>query len=164
MIWVAELEVMLVAAVPPKVTAVAPERSVPVMVTCVPPAAGPEVGEREVMAGGDGMVLFTQEPDQQPETWDVAVILPEVLKLTGNRLRAAIISPDLARKEKARFGITRWPSLVFVRDGGYVGVIEGMRNWDEYAREISEMLEKPVGRAPSVGIPVMSADEPSACH
>ncbi len=120
--------------------------------------------EAFVMEGGDGMVLFTQEPDQQPETWDVAVILPEVLKLTGDRLRAAIISPDLARKEKARFGITRWPSLVFVRDGGYVGVIEGMRNWDEYAREIAEMLEKPIGRAPSIGIPVLSADAPSACH
>jgi hydrogenase-1 operon protein HyaE len=120
--------------------------------------------EAFVMEGGDGMVLFTQEPDQQPETWDVAVILPEVLKLTGNRLRAAIISPDLARKEKTRYGITRWPSLVIVRDGGYVGVIEGMRNWDEYAREIAEMLEKPIGRAPSIGIPVMSTDAPSACH
>ncbi len=120
--------------------------------------------EAFVMAGGDGMVLFTQEPDQQPETWDVAVILPEVLKLTGDRLRAAIISPDLARKEKARYGITRWPSLVFVRDGGYVGVIDGMRNWEEYTREIAEMLNKPVGRAPSIGIPVVSTDEPSACH
>ena len=120
--------------------------------------------EAFVMSGGDGMVLFAQEPDQQPETWDVAVILPEVLKLTGTRLRAGIISPDLARKEKARFGITRWPSLVFVRDGGYVGVIEGMRNWDEYVREIAAMLEKPVGRPPSVGIPVMPVGESSACH
>lgn len=120
--------------------------------------------ESFVMAGGDGMVLFTQEPDQQPETWDVAVILPEVLKLTGNRLRAAIISPDLARKEKARYGITRWPSLVFVRDGGYVGAIDGMRNWEEYAREIAEMLDKPIGRAPSIGIPVMATGEVDACH
>lgn len=120
--------------------------------------------EAFVMAGGDGMVLFTQEPDQQPETWDVAVILPEVLKFSGDRLRAAIISPDLARKEKARYGITRWPALVFVRDGGYVGAIEGMRNWDEYTREIPEMLQKPVGRAPSIGIPVTSAGESPACH
>lgn len=119
--------------------------------------------ESFVMAGGDGMVLFTQEPDQQPETWDVAVILPEVLKLTGDRLRAAIISPDLARKEKARFGITRWPSLVFVRDGEYVGVIDGMRNWEEYTREIAGMLNRPAGRAPSVGIPVTAAGAPS-CH
>lgn len=117
-----------------------------------------------VATAGDGMVLFTQEPDQQPETWDVAVILPEVLKFTGARLRAGIISPDLARKEKARYGIARWPSLVFVRDGGYVGVIDGMRNWDEYTREIAEMLDKPIGRAPSIGIPVISTGEPSACH
>lgn len=120
--------------------------------------------ESFVMAGGDGMVLFTQEPDQQPETWDVAVILPEVLKMTGDRLRAAIISPELARQEKARFGITRWPALVFVRDGGYVGAIEGMRDWQEYAREISAMLDKPVGRAPSVGIPVMAAGAAPSCH
>ncbi|MBY0575805.1 MAG: hydrogenase [Gallionellaceae bacterium] len=120
--------------------------------------------EAFVMEGGDGMVLFTQEPDQQPETWDVAVILPELLKLFGNRLRAGIISPDLAREEKARYGITRWPSLVFVRDGGYVGVIDGMRNWDEYTREIVGMLEKPIGRAPSIGIPVISTGGNSACH
>jgi hydrogenase-1 operon protein HyaE len=120
--------------------------------------------ESFVMAGGDGMVLFTQEPDQQPETWDVAVILPEVLKLTGDRLRAAVISPELARLEKARFGITRWPALVFVRDGGYVGAIEGMRNWEEYTREIAAMLDKPVGRAPSVGIPVMAVGGATACH
>lgn len=120
--------------------------------------------EAFVAAEGDGMVLFTQEPDQQPETWDVAVILPEVLKLTGKRLRAGIIAPDLARREKARYGITRWPSLVFVRDGGYVGVIDGMRDWDEYMREITAMLEQPVRRAPTVGIPVLSASEPPACH
>jgi hydrogenase-1 operon protein HyaE len=120
--------------------------------------------EAFVMAGGDGMVLFTQEADQQPETWDVAVILPEVLKQFGDRLRAAIISPEQARKEKARFGITRWPTLVFVRDGGYVGAIEGMRNWDEYTREIAEMLAKPIGRAPSVGIPVTASAAGDACH
>jgi hydrogenase-1 operon protein HyaE len=120
--------------------------------------------ESFIAAAGDGMVLFTQEPDQQPETWDVAVILPEVLKQTGDRLRAVIVTPDLARKEKARFGITRWPSLVFVRDGEYVGAIDGMRNWDEYQREIAAMLNKPTGRAPSVGIPVMTAGASSSCH
>lgn len=119
--------------------------------------------EAFVMQGSDGMVLFTQEPDQQPETWDVAVILPEVLKRFGDRLRAGIVSPELARQQKARFGITRWPALVFVRDGGYVGAIEGMRDWQEYAREIAAMLEKPVGRAPSVGIPVTAAGGAPSC-
>ena len=50
-IWVAELTVKLVAAVPPKDTAVAPVKLVPVIVTCVPPASGPEAGLRPVTVG-----------------------------------------------------------------------------------------------------------------
>ena len=51
-IEVAELTVKLVAAAAPKVTAVAPEKPEPVMVTVVPPATGPDVGEIEVTVGG----------------------------------------------------------------------------------------------------------------
>ena len=40
-----------VAAVPPMVTPVAPVRLVPVMVTLVPPAVLPEVGEMDVTVG-----------------------------------------------------------------------------------------------------------------
>ena len=50
-IWVAELTVKPVAAVPPNVTAVAPEKFVPVMITVVPPVDGPAVGEIEVTVG-----------------------------------------------------------------------------------------------------------------
>ncbi len=49
-IWVAELTAKL-AAVPPKVTEVAPVRLVPVMTTEVPPAVGPLVGLRPEMLG-----------------------------------------------------------------------------------------------------------------
>jgi hypothetical protein len=41
----------LVAATPPKSTLVAPLRLVPLMVTLVPPAVGPDVGEMEVTVG-----------------------------------------------------------------------------------------------------------------
>ena len=50
-IWVAELTVKLAAAVAPNVTAVAPVKFVPVIVTVVPPAIGPEVGEIDVTVG-----------------------------------------------------------------------------------------------------------------
>jgi hypothetical protein len=50
-IWVPELTVKLVAAVPPNTTAVAPPRLNPVMVTEVPPATGPADGVRSVMLG-----------------------------------------------------------------------------------------------------------------
>ena len=51
LIEVAELTVKPVAGVAPKLTAVAPVNPVPVMVTEVPPAPGPDVGEIEVTAG-----------------------------------------------------------------------------------------------------------------
>ena len=43
-IWVALLTVNEAAGLPPKLTAVAPVRLVPVIVTLVPPAVGPEAG------------------------------------------------------------------------------------------------------------------------
>ena len=51
MISVAETTVKLVAATVPKTTLVAPVKLVPVMVTVVPPAGGPEVGETAVTVG-----------------------------------------------------------------------------------------------------------------
>ncbi len=50
-IWVLLMTVTPVAAVAPKVTAVVPEKLVPVMVTLVPPPIGPAVGEMEVTVG-----------------------------------------------------------------------------------------------------------------
>ena len=47
-----EFTVNDVAGVEPKATAVAPLRSVPVMVTAVPPLVGPESGLTPVTAGG----------------------------------------------------------------------------------------------------------------
>ena len=43
---------VMVAAVPPKLTPVAPDRPVPVMVTLVPPAVLPLFGETPVTTGG----------------------------------------------------------------------------------------------------------------
>jgi hypothetical protein len=43
--------VKLVAAEPPKLAADAPVRFIPVMVTDVPPAVVPEVGDIDVMVG-----------------------------------------------------------------------------------------------------------------
>ena len=50
-ICVAELTMKPVAAVAPKVTAVAPLKLVPVMVTLVPPPVGPPVGLKAVTVG-----------------------------------------------------------------------------------------------------------------
>ena len=51
-ISVAETTTQAVAVDPPKLTSVAPVRSVPVIVTLLPPAVGPLDGETPVIAGG----------------------------------------------------------------------------------------------------------------
>ena len=53
MIWVALLTVKEAAALLPKLTAVAPEKLVPVMVTLVPPDVGPVFGLTLVTVGAD---------------------------------------------------------------------------------------------------------------
>ncbi len=50
-IWVGESTVNAVAGVVPKSTAVAVSKWVPVMVTLVPPVAGPDAGVKLVMVG-----------------------------------------------------------------------------------------------------------------
>jgi hypothetical protein len=51
-IWVSLSSVKLLAAVDPNLTAVAPLNALPVIVTVVPPAVGPEEGLMLVTAGG----------------------------------------------------------------------------------------------------------------
>ncbi len=111
---------------------------------------------------GDRLVLFAEDPAKFPETWDVAVVLPEVVKPLAGRISAAVLSIEAARRVATRYGIKLWPALVFLRGGEYVDVLEGMKNWDTFAREVPAMLTKPVSRAPSIGIAVNSIGG-SAC-
>ena len=53
---------LMVAAVPPKVTLVAPARFVPVIFTNVPPVVGPDAGEMPVMVGTMYVYEIVAEP------------------------------------------------------------------------------------------------------
>lgn len=114
-------------------------------------------------AHGDSVTLLTDAPLRCPEAWDLAVVFPELLRCFPGRLRAAVADPAVSAGIVARFAITRLPALLFQRDGGYVGVLEGMRDWQGFAAAFGRMLEQPVSRAPGVGIPVRSAQS-SSCH
>lgn len=103
---------------------------------------------------GDGVVLLTEEPDKVPESWDLAVIFPSLLATTAIQPRAAVSRPEHARSLLIRFGVQRMPALLFLSDGAYVGVIEGLRDWNELVGEYQAMLLKPVSRARTIGIAV----------
>lgn len=114
-------------------------------------------------AAGDGVVLLTEEPDKVAESWDLAVIFPDLLAAAGVKQRAGVLRPEQARSLQSRFGINRMPALLFVRDGAYVGTIEGLRDWNELVAECMAMSQKPASRAPSIGIAVTTSTS-SGCH
>jgi hydrogenase-1 operon protein HyaE len=113
-------------------------------------------------AAGDGVIFCGGDPVQHSECLDVAVVLPELLRAFPGRLRAGVAGRELEPALQARFGINRWPSLVFVRAGAYVGTLAGMQDWPVYLARVEDLLAGPVCRPPSIGVAI--GVEPTRCH
>jgi hydrogenase-1 operon protein HyaE len=112
---------------------------------------------------GHVVLLFTEDPVRYKETLDLAVILPEIARAFPQRFAVGVLFPEAARSHAAKYGFRRWPALVMLKDGGYVGAIDGLRNWDEYLQETAALLLAPVTRPPSVGIAVAGPGAGDGC-
>ncbi|MCE1244890.1 hypothetical protein [Oryzomicrobium sp.] len=108
-------------------------------------------------APGEALVLFAEAPDRVPESHDVAVVLPEAVKHLPRPVRLAVLPLELARALAGRYGVRVWPAVVALRDGAYLGAIEGMRDWAVYQRELGALVDGETRRAPGFAIPVASA-------
>jgi len=106
----------------------------------------------------EALLLFTDDPAKVPECWDVAVILPELLRELPTPVRAAVLPPELSRALQARYGLTRTPALAAFRAGGWLGALEGVRDWSDYRAALPALLARPVTRPP---LPVASAPAPA---
>jgi len=110
------------------------------------------------------VLFFAENPTQYPESNDVAMILPELVKAFSGRLQAALIAKSAERALQARYGFGTWPALVFLRDGEYLGVITQVQNWDDYLREIQRLLDSEPVRPPGFKIPVVSEPASGCGH
>lgn len=119
--------------------------------------------EAFIAAPGEAVLFCGGDPLQYPECLDVAVVLPELLRAFPGRFRAGVCSTGLETAVQTRFGFNRWPALVFMRSGEYVGVITGIQDWSVYLERIQSLLATPSSRAPSIGITVTTAVV-HACH
>lgn len=113
---------------------------------------------------GDCVLFIAGDPVRFPECLDVAVVLPELQRAFPGRFRIALAEADCENTLAKRYGVTRRPALVFLRDGQYVAVVEGMLDWDDYVREVARALALPVSRVPGIGIPLVAASAGGACH
>ncbi len=101
------------------------------------------------------VLFFTENPTQFPESDDVAMILPELVKEFDGRFSAAVIAQHSQRKLQARYGFNEWPSLVFLRQGKYLGTISRVQDWQDYLTLIRQILSSQPRSAPGIGIPVV---------
>lgn len=105
------------------------------------------------------IVMLSADPHQFPEVADNAVIVPEVLKaLPADSFSVCWATPDASRDIAKRYGVLKYPALVFLRGGDYVGVIVGLMDWPDIVHRFNDMLSAPARRPPSVGIPVTSTN------
>lgn len=115
--------------------------------------------------GGDRVVLFAGDAVRFPEGQDVAVVLPELRACSSRRFEIAVVPRDREEALAKRYGSNRWPTLLFLRDGQYVTTLAGMHDWGDYLKAVEAALAMPVGRAPTIGIPIVSASTgDSTCH
>ena len=130
------------------------------------------IADWRVNQEGDNVLLFAGDPIRFPEALDVAVVLPELQKASkssGKPFAIAVAVPEGAEALALKFGSNRWPTLMFFRDGQYVTTLSGMHDWSDYLNLLAQALDMPASRAPTVGIPVVSATfnaggNSSTCH
>jgi hydrogenase-1 operon protein HyaE len=113
---------------------------------------------------GCAMLVFAEEPERSKETLDLAVIVPELHAAHGAAFRVGLLTPAAARATAPRFGFGRWPGFVLLRDGQYLGAVDGLRDWDDYQGALAALLAAPASRPPGVGIPVRAAATDTHCQ
>jgi hydrogenase-1 operon protein HyaE len=110
------------------------------------------------------LLFFTENPTQFPESNDVAVVLPLLMRHFGDRFRVAVVARESERALHARFPFDGWPALVLLKSGAYVGAVSRMQDWDVYLSEIERLLQSEPSPLRGVGVPVVSADALPTCH
>ncbi len=85
------------------------------------------------------------------------MIVPELARAFAGRFRVGVLLPEAGRALHTRYGFRRWPAIVVLRDGDYVGAIDGLRDWGEYVAAMDDLLAAPAVRPPSIRIPIAMA-------
>ena len=112
-----------------------------------------------VAGPGLNVLFFPGDPKTVKDATDVAVVLPELMKVFPGRLNPGVVTDTFGDgvKLKRMYGFTHYPSLVFVRDGGYVGTISRIQGWEEYISSINEFFVAEPRRPPGFSFEVVSA-------
>jgi hydrogenase-1 operon protein HyaE len=125
----------------------------------------PETFNAWTQRPGRSLLLFIEDPHWHKETLDLTVIVPELVRAFPGRFTVGVLLPEAARELAVHYGFRRWPAIVMLADGKYVGTIDGLRNWDEYLVEMALLLDAAPTRPPTLGIAVKGDGQGAgSCH
>ncbi|GAB4355684.1 MAG: hypothetical protein Kow006_22260 [Gammaproteobacteria bacterium] len=98
--------------------------------------------ERERFLAGEGVrILFmTGDVEQRPDVGDLTVVLREILRDYAGRVQVALADRAEETLFREQFGIRIFPNMVFFRDGQPMGMIPGMKPWDDYLGMVKRLL------------------------
>jgi len=87
---------------------------------------------------GMNVLFFPGDPQTVRDATDVAVILPELDRAFDCRLHPGVVTDVFGdgKQLKRRYRFSRYPSLVFVRDGEHVGTISRVKDWADYLLQV----------------------------
>jgi hydrogenase-1 operon protein HyaE len=108
---------------------------------------------------GMNVLFFPGDPATVKDATDVAVVLPELVRVFGGQLNPGVVTDIFGdgKTLKRHYGFSHYPALVFVRGGDYVGTICRIQDWGDYLGKISDFFSAPASRPPGFKIPVVTA-------
>jgi hydrogenase-1 operon protein HyaE len=115
--------------------------------------------ELEVRAAATPVLaaLFTGDPTHSPESWDVCVVLPELLSLCDG-VSGCVLNPAESALAAPWYGVGKLPALVVLRHGEYLGVLEGMRDWQPFVDDFRRLTVASPRPIPVAGIYTATPD------
>ena len=112
-------------------------------------------------ANGKTVLFFPGDDERLVESGDAAVILPELLKAFPG-LTPALVEKRTERPLQLRYRFNAFPALVFLSGGFYLGAISRVLGWQDYLREIQEILARDPSEPPPYQFPERCAPNAAA--
>ena len=109
-----------------------------------------------INGGGERLIFFLDNPIKRREVVDLAVLIPDLSKLTGREVKSGFLREEFSKDLITKYAINFLPAILFLRNGGYLGVISGLKNWGEYQELISEIINLEVSNLPKKTINIQT--------
>jgi hydrogenase-1 operon protein HyaE len=93
-----------------------------------------------VSAPGTHCLFIPGDPRLDPDTADVALILPELWLSFEKAFDCAVIDDEIRAETREAVAVHETPSLIFFRDGIQIGALPKVRDRSDYMARIAQIL------------------------